>query len=185
MDSYGNSNILSGSDCTLFCSISMAIDASFLYPLAFLYGHCTRHLSFTVLVHLAPYQFVIISRRCGREFSCLWISSVWIKNPSNYYSLLIYLFVLFLRGWNQRATVSIFFGLGMSAVAYYVDRWMDCTDDFAFWLYLFGLLTFWSGLTTQVYLNEPVTVQAISRLTTILNKNSPVPMKQVVCYISA
>lgn len=51
--------------------------------------------------------------------------------------------------WDQRATVSIYFGLAMLALAWLVDlrRWRG--GDFAFWLHLFGLMAFWGGLTAQ------------------------------------
>ena len=51
--------------------------------------------------------------------------------------------------WDQRATVSMFFGLAVLAVAWLVDlkRWKS--GDFAFWLHLFGLMAFWGGLTAQ------------------------------------
>ncbi len=51
--------------------------------------------------------------------------------------------------WEQRANVSLLFGLVMIGVAWLVDlrRWRS--GDFAYWLHLFGLLTFWGGLTAQ------------------------------------
>lgn len=51
--------------------------------------------------------------------------------------------------WAQRANVSLLFGLVIIAVAWLVDlrRWRS--GDFAFWLHLFGVLTFWGGLTAQ------------------------------------
>jgi uncharacterized membrane protein YhaH (DUF805 family) len=51
--------------------------------------------------------------------------------------------------WDQRATVSMYFGLAVLAIAWLVDlkRWRD--GDFAFWLHLFGLMAFWGGLTAQ------------------------------------
>lgn len=51
--------------------------------------------------------------------------------------------------WDQRATVSMYFGLAVLAVAWLVDlkRWRS--GDFAFWLHLFGLMAFWGGLTAQ------------------------------------
>lgn len=42
--------------------------------------------------------------------------------------------------------VSIAFGFGMIAVAVVVNG-RQRTGDFAFWLYLFGVLTFWGGIT--------------------------------------
>ena len=51
-------------------------------------------------------------------------------------------------GWDERLLVSIYFGLAMLAAAYVVDvrrRWQG--PDYGFWLSLFGLLSFWLGLT--------------------------------------
>lgn len=49
----------------------------------------------------------------------------------------------------QRANVSLLFGLFIIAVAWLVDlrRWRS--GDFAYWLHLFGIMTFWGGLTAQ------------------------------------
>lgn len=49
--------------------------------------------------------------------------------------------------WEQRAQVSLWFGLAMLAGAYLVDR--RTREDYAFWGYLFGMLAFWGGLTAQ------------------------------------
>ena len=48
-------------------------------------------------------------------------------------------------GWEQRALVSVWFGLAMLAAAWWID--LRARIDFAFWLHLFGLLAFWGGLT--------------------------------------
>jgi hypothetical protein len=48
--------------------------------------------------------------------------------------------------WEKRKLVSIGFGLVVLAAAYAVD-WRIRKDDFAFWLYLSGLLAFWGGLS--------------------------------------
>ena len=47
--------------------------------------------------------------------------------------------------WDQRKLVSLWFGLGMLAASYVVDR--RTREDFAFWGYLFGMAAFWCGLT--------------------------------------
>jgi hypothetical protein len=59
-------------------------------------------------------------------------------------------------GWNEwqyYRDFSMVFGLGMLAVAVWVDirarAAFDQGRDFAFWLYLFGTLAFWTGLTMQ------------------------------------
>ncbi|MBY6239922.1 hypothetical protein [Methylosinus sp. Sm6] len=51
--------------------------------------------------------------------------------------------------FEQRANVSLVFGLVVMAAAWLIDlkRWRG--GDFAFWLHLSGLLAFWGGLTAQ------------------------------------
>jgi hypothetical protein len=51
--------------------------------------------------------------------------------------------------WQQRLLVSMWFGIACLIVAYLVDLQTrrQRQGDFAFWLYLFGLLSFWFGLT--------------------------------------
>lgn len=49
--------------------------------------------------------------------------------------------------WNQRLLVSMWFGIGCLIVAYWVDLKSRRDADFAFWLYLAGLLSFWFGIT--------------------------------------
>lgn len=48
-----------------------------------------------------------------------------------------------------RALVSLYFGLLMLGLAFWVDIRARHSADYAFWLYLFGVLTFWGGLTAQ------------------------------------
>jgi hypothetical protein len=46
---------------------------------------------------------------------------------------------------SQQLWVSVIFGVVMLVLAYLVDR--RTRDDYAFWLYLFGLAAFWGGLS--------------------------------------
>ena len=48
-----------------------------------------------------------------------------------------------------RALVSMYFGLGMVLLAFWVDLRARAGADYAFWLYLFGVLAFWGGMTAQ------------------------------------
>jgi hypothetical protein len=45
--------------------------------------------------------------------------------------------------------VSMYFGLAMTVLAFVVDVRSYKSKDFAFWLYLFGVLTFWGGLSSM------------------------------------
>lgn len=45
--------------------------------------------------------------------------------------------------------VAIWFGLCMLAVALFTDIYDRSNKDFAFWLYLFGVLSLWSGVSIQ------------------------------------
>jgi hypothetical protein len=50
---------------------------------------------------------------------------------------------------DQGKVISTCFGLVMTLVAFWVDIRSRPPKDFAFWLYLFGVLTFWGGLTAM------------------------------------
>jgi hypothetical protein len=50
--------------------------------------------------------------------------------------------------WDQRKIVSMWFGVAVIIVAWAVDR-VQSRGDFAFWLHLVGVVTFWGGLTLQ------------------------------------
>jgi hypothetical protein len=50
--------------------------------------------------------------------------------------------------WLLRKWFSVCFGLILVLVAFWVDLRSRFTRDYGFWLYLFGLLTFWCGLTS-------------------------------------
>jgi hypothetical protein len=50
--------------------------------------------------------------------------------------------------FETRRKVSVWFGLAVLAVAWIVD-FRSRNGDFAFWLHLFGLLTFWGGVTSS------------------------------------
>lgn len=54
--------------------------------------------------------------------------------------------------WQQECHVSVMFGLGMLLVAWLLDGTSE--SDFAFWFYLFGVLTFSGGLTFMESHNE-------------------------------
>ncbi|KTD17038.1 hypothetical protein [Legionella jordanis] len=47
------------------------------------------------------------------------------------------------------AQISMYFGLIMILLAFWVDLRSRASLDYAFWLYLFGVITFWGGLTCQ------------------------------------
>ena len=48
-----------------------------------------------------------------------------------------------------RALVSMYFGLAMTLTAFWVDIRSSKSGDYAFWLYLFGVIAFWGGMTSQ------------------------------------
>lgn len=47
------------------------------------------------------------------------------------------------------AKISMYFGLVTLILAFWVDLRSRHSADYAFWLYLFGVLTFWGGLSAQ------------------------------------
>lgn len=53
------------------------------------------------------------------------------------------------EGWEMRKQVSVFVGLVTVLLALWVDLRTRREPDFAFWLYLFGTLAFWGGLSAM------------------------------------
>lgn len=52
-------------------------------------------------------------------------------------------------GLEARKLISLVFGLLMLALSFWVDLRSRNTRDYAFWLYLFGLMTFWCALSVM------------------------------------
>jgi len=59
-------------------------------------------------------------------------------------------------GWKLRAMISMLFGAGMVGIALWIELRQYAQAamrldrrDFAFWLYVIGVLTFWGGLSSQ------------------------------------
>jgi len=54
------------------------------------------------------------------------------------------------QDWEIRKFISLYFGLLFTGLAFWVDiRSRHTNQDHAFWLYLFGVLTFWGGLSSM------------------------------------
>jgi hypothetical protein len=53
----------------------------------------------------------------------------------------------YVHDWEIRKFVSVYFGLLMTLLAFWVDLRSRASPDYAFWLYLFGVMTFWCGLS--------------------------------------
>ena len=51
--------------------------------------------------------------------------------------------------FESRALVSRYFGLAMTFFAFWVDFRSSKSGDYSFRLYLFGVMTFWGGMTSQ------------------------------------
>lgn len=51
--------------------------------------------------------------------------------------------------YEQRGLITMYFGIAMVCFAFYVDVRTKEAGDYAFWLYLFGVMAFWCGLTSQ------------------------------------
>lgn len=51
--------------------------------------------------------------------------------------------------YELRTLVSMYFGLAMTLFAFWVDIRSSKSGDYAFWLYLFGVIAFWGGMTPQ------------------------------------
>jgi Ca2+/Na+ antiporter len=61
--------------------------------------------------------------------------------------LVPFLFGADLFDFEIRKFISLWFGLAVILLAFWVDLRSRFSRDYAFWLYLFGVLTFWGGLS--------------------------------------
>jgi hypothetical protein len=61
--------------------------------------------------------------------------------------LVPFLFGAGLYDFEIRKFISLYFGLATVLLAFWVDLRSRFSQDYAFWLYLFGVLTFWGGLS--------------------------------------
>ncbi|MGH8686580.1 MAG: DUF2157 domain-containing protein [Burkholderiales bacterium] len=54
------------------------------------------------------------------------------------------------QDWDIRKLISLYFGILFVGLAFWVDiRSRRSSKDYAFWLYLFGVMTFWGGLSAM------------------------------------
>lgn len=51
--------------------------------------------------------------------------------------------------WQLRKVVSLYSGLLMIGLAFWVDIRSQRQSDYAFWIYIFGVIAFWGGLSAQ------------------------------------
>jgi hypothetical protein len=56
--------------------------------------------------------------------------------------------------WQLRKQVSLWFGLAMILLAFWIDMKTWRRKDYAFWLYLFGVIAFWGGLSLMSSTSE-------------------------------
>lgn len=56
--------------------------------------------------------------------------------------------------WELRKLVSLYSGLLMLGLAFWIDVRSHKEADYAFWVYIFGVITFWGGLSFQYYDSE-------------------------------
>jgi hypothetical protein len=56
--------------------------------------------------------------------------------------------------WELRSLVSLYSGLLMIGLAFWVDIRSQNKADYAFWIYIFGVIAFWGGLSSQSSDNE-------------------------------
>lgn len=82
-----------------------------------------------------PFPFILVLAAVALWFMSMDLALWFTREPGNYYDFPI------------RRLVSLYFGVGMIAVAWAIDIWRKRGPDFAFWLHIFGVMTFWGGMT--------------------------------------
>ncbi|CAN5258257.1 hypothetical protein BH10PSE19_BH10PSE19_01940 [soil metagenome] len=72
-----------------------------------------------------------------------------------YLSMDLFSLLFALNDFSYRSEFSLYFGLAVIFAALYMDfKYSDQRTDYAFWLYIVGVMLFWSGLSLQYSGNE-------------------------------
>ena len=82
-----------------------------------------------------PFPFILLIAAVALWFMSMDLALWFTREPGNYLD------------FDIRRIVSLYFGLGMIAVAWTVDILRRRGPDFAFWLHIFGVIAFWCGMT--------------------------------------
>ena len=82
-----------------------------------------------------PFPFILMLAAVALWFMSMDLALWFTYEPNNFYD------------FEVRRLVSLYFGLGMIAAAWAVDILRRRGPDFAFWLHIFGVITFWCGMT--------------------------------------
>jgi hypothetical protein len=82
-----------------------------------------------------PFPFILMIAAIALWFMSMDLVLWFTYEPGNYYD------------FDTRRLVSMYFGIGMIAVAWTIDILRRRGPDFAFWLHIFGVLAFWCGMT--------------------------------------
>ena len=82
-----------------------------------------------------PFPFILMVAAVALWFMSMDLALWFTYEPGNYYD------------FDVRRLVSLYFGLGMITVAWAVDILRKRGPDFGFWLHIFGVITFWCGMT--------------------------------------
>lgn len=92
-------------------------------------------LAALVAVWRYPFPFILLIAAVALWFMSMDLALWFTREPGNYYD------------YDIRRQVSLYFGIGMILVAWAVDILRRRGPDFAFWLHIFGVITFWSAMT--------------------------------------
>jgi hypothetical protein len=82
-----------------------------------------------------PFPFILMIAAFALWFMSMDLAMWFTHEPGNYYD------------YDVRRQVSMYFGLGMIAVAWAIDILRQRGPDFAFWLHIFGVMAFWGSMT--------------------------------------
>lgn len=100
---------------------------------SWIYMEVATILAATLAMRIWPYPFVLLPAAVAAWFLSMDVV-VWLAGSEDY---------------GIRANVSVVFGLVLMAIGWVVDLRHRPKGDYAFWLHVFGAMTFWGGLVSQ------------------------------------
>lgn len=89
-----------------------------------------------ILVWIYRYPFMVMPIGVTLWYMSMDIASMLAEGSANF---------------DLSSLVSTYFGLLVIIIAFWVDLRSESKQDYAFWLYLFGVMTFWGGISFSAY----------------------------------
>ncbi len=102
---------------------------------SWLYMEMGTVIAAVLAIRFYPFPFILLIAGVALWFMSMDLAMWFTATPESYYD------------FDVRQRVTVWFGIAVIAAAWAIDAIRNNPPDFAFWLHIFGVLTFWGGIT--------------------------------------